>query len=313
MKTTAYVTHPDCSLHDTGWAHPDHQGRLAGIARAVYRDMLALHEPLVELEPEPAGTDDLLLAHSAAYIERVRGAAEEAERVGRVQTFGPAGRVSGRSWDAARAAVGCGIAAVDAVLGGTVGNAFCAVRPPGNDVGVDGGRGYGLFNTAAIAAVHALRRRELKRVLILELVAAAGWGTAEIAARHPGIAFTSVHQRSGGDGEWPEGVTAVALEPGAASAEAIHALERALTAAHADPPPDLIILSLGLDILAADPVGGLRVDPGSVHDLTRVVTRRAGELCGGRLVSVLEGGYDAQAAGSAVVQHLHALAGLDRA
>ena len=312
MKTTAYVTHPDCSLHDTGWAHPEHQGRLAGIARAVYRDMLTLHEPLVELEPEPAGADDLLLAHSAAYIERVRDAAEEAERLGRVQSFGPAGRVSGRSWDAGRAAVGCGVAAVDAVLGGMVRNAFCAVRPPGNDVGVDDGRGYGLFNTAAIAAVHAHKRRGVTRVLILELVAAAGWGTAEIAARHPGIAFTSIHQRSG-DGAWPDGATAVPLEPGAGSAEAIQALERALTGAGTDPPPDLIVLSLGLDVLAGDPVGGLCVEPGSLHDLTRVVTRRADELCGGRLVSVLEGGYDARAAGAAVVQHLRALAGLDRA
>lgn len=313
MKTTAYVTHPDCSLHDTGWAHPEHQGRLAAISRAVYRDMLTLHEPLLEVEPEPASAEDLLLAHSAEYVERVRRAAEEAERIGAVQPFGAAARISGRSWDAARAAAGCGIAAVDVVLDGAVRNAFCAVRPPGNEVGVDGGRGYGLFNTAAIAAVHASERRELARVLIVELVSAAGWGTGEIAARRSRIRFATVHEQPAANGGWPDGTTALALQPGAGAGEAIRMLERALPDVQAATPPDLIVLSLGLDALASDPIGGLCIEPRSVHDLTVLVRRRADELCGGRLVSVLEGGYDASASGSAVVQHLRALAGLEPA
>lgn len=310
MKTTAYVTHSDCSLHDTGWAHPEHQGRLAGIARAVYRDMLALHEPLLEVEPEPATADDLLLVHSPAYVQHVRAAAREAERIGEVQGFGAASRVSGRSWDAAVAAVGAGMAAVDAVLDGTVRNAFCAVRPPGSDVGPEGGEGFGIFNTAAVAAAHLRGRRGVERVLILEVGAAAGRGTAAVAAQHPGIRYASVHERTEDGWTLPPETVAVPIEAGSSGGRVQDAIRELLQPATIDFRPGFLILSLGLDALSTDPVGGLAVEPRDLYDLTGIIVEAADELCGGRLVSILEGGYDARAAGSAVVHHLRSLADL---
>lgn len=310
MKTTAYVTHPDCSRHDTGWAHPEHQGRLAAIARAVYRDMLTLHEPLLEMEPAAASVDDLRLAHSPAYVERVRVAAEAAGVAGAVQPFGDAGRISGASWDAATAAAGVGIAAVDAVMDEVVGNAFCAVRPPGSGVGIHGGSGFGLFNTACVAAVHLRRRRGVEGVLVLEVGAAAGWGSAEIAAAHEGVAYAGVHGPSDGSRSFPPEARVRSVASGAEGGAVIEALDGVIAEAAGDLRPGLIVLSLGLDLLDGDPLGGLAVRPREVHDLTRLVMQRAEAICGGRLVSVLEGGYDANAAGAAVVQHLRALAGL---
>lgn len=313
MKTTAYVTHSDCSLHDTGWAHPEHQGRLAGIARAVYRDMLTLYEPLLELEPAPATRGDLLLAHSREYIDRVRAASEAAEETGTVHPFGAEGRVSGRTWDAAVAAVGAGITAADAVLDGTVRNAFCAVRPPGSDVGVDGGFAFGIFNTAAIAARHLQVRHGIEAVLVLEIGAAAGVGTAQICSAHAGLRYTGVHQRGARGPTWPGDARVLAVEAGASGVELEVSVEQVLARALEGFRPEFLVLSLGLDLLEGDPVGGLAVQPSDVYDLTKLVEARATELCGGRMISILEGGFDARASGTAVVQHLRALSGLPAA
>lgn len=338
---TAYVTHSDCSRHDTGWAHPEHQGRLAAVSRAVYRDMLTLFDELREVEAVPATEEDLQLAHEARYVGRVRAAAAAAARAGETLPFEGDVRVSGATWDAVRAAAGAGITAVDAVLRAEVGNAFCAVRPPGNQAGIAGPGGFGIFNTVAIAARHLRERRGLDRVLIVEWGAAAGRGTAEIAARDPGVRFASVHQRTGSDPRdaapphggvatraahameaarhdgsiagWPGSPAVAPVDAGAGGAEVLSALESVLRDATADFQPQFVLLSLGLDALAGDPVGGLSLAPLDAFTLTGPVMELAADLCEGRLVSVLEGGYDAPATGTAVVQHLRALAGLSAA
>lgn len=313
MTRTAYVTHSDCSLHDTGWKHPEHQGRLAKVSRAVYRDMLTLFEPMREMEGVPATEADLLLAHDERYIERVRGAAAEAAESGEVVTLEGEVRVSGASWDAVRAAVGCGITAVDAVLAGDVANAFCAVRPPGHQAGIARPGGYCIFNTVAVAARHALDRRGLERLLVVEISAAPGTGTAEILGDSRGVRFATVHQDPERELRWPANASVERLPAGADGAAALAALERAMDSATDGFRPELVLLSLGLDALATDPVGGLGIAVPEVHTLTRAVMARAADLCHGRLVSVLEGGYDASATGAAVVQHLRAMTGLEPA
>lgn len=313
MTRTAYVTHSDCSRHDTGWKHPEHQGRLAKVSRAVYRDMLTLFEPMREMEGVPATVDDLLLAHDEAYVERVRGAVAEAAGSGEVVTLEDDVRVSAASWDAVLAAVGCGITAVDAVLAGDVVNAFCAVRPPGHQAGIAGPGGFCIFNTVAVAARHALERRGLERVLVVEFSAAPGTGTAEIVGDSPGARFASVHQDPQREIEWPPIASVEILPGGTNGAAALAALERVMDRAISDFDPELVLLSLGLDALSTDPVGGLAITVPEVHTLTRAVMARAADLCDGRLVSVLEGGYDASATGAAVVQHLRAMTGLEPA
>lgn len=300
MKTTGYVSHSDCSRHDTGWRHPEHQGRLPAVARAVYRDMLTLFDPLLEIEAIPATPADLALAHTPAYIERLRTRSAEAEAAGAVLPFETEDAsggvmVSGASWDAARAAAGAGITAADAVFAGTVRNAFCAIRPPGSGAGRDFAGEFALFNNAAIAALH-LRRRGVGAVLILELGAQPSAGTADIVAHQPGVAYRAVHRRG--------------VAVGAGVDEISAALLAQLDAAAGEHRPEFLILSLGLDSLAGDPRGGWSLEPIDLHRLTAEIRGRADALCDGHLVSLLEGGYHPERTAAAVVQHLRAMTGL---
>ncbi|HEX8243476.1 MAG TPA: hypothetical protein VF541_08275, partial [Longimicrobium sp.] len=153
MKVTAYVSHEDCSRHDTGWNHPDHQGRLPAVTRAVYRDMPALFEPLLQVQGVPASEADLLRVHTRRYMDDVRRTAIAAAAEGRPLELGGV-PVSGASWDAALAAAGCAVTAADVVLRGEARNAFAAARPPGRGARADDAGEHSLFNNAAIAARH---------------------------------------------------------------------------------------------------------------------------------------------------------------
>ena len=294
MKTTAFVTHPDCSLHDTGWAHPEHQGRLPAVARAVYRDMLTLFEPLLEVEGAPASPEDLLLAHSPEYVERVRARSEESATAGETLVLEGETRVSGASWAAARAAVGCALTAVEVVLLGEVRNAFCAVRPPGHGAGRASSHSFALFNPVAIAALALRARHGIERVLVVDLGASPGVGTREILAEEPGVSLVALDEST--------------LPPAADGAAVLAALDGALDALATR--PDFVLLSLGCDALASDPRGSLSLLPADYHSLTTRLRERAEEWCDGRLVSLLEEGYDPAGMGAAVVQHLRALARL---
>lgn len=323
MPTTAYVSHYDTSRHDTGWNHPDHQGRLPALVRAVYRDMLTLHGHLLEVEARPAAEADLLLVHRPEYVRQVREAAEEAEREGKSISFQGDVVVSGASWDAALASVGAAITGVDAVLAGEARNAFCTARPPGRDALPDRSGGHSLFNSVAVAARHLRERRGVERVLVVDWGARAPLGTPTVLAGLPGVRLLSIHQHAAPalmEGDEPvipaeelPGVRSVGVEAGADGAAFGAALAAALEDEVAVAAPDFVLLSAGLDILVGDPLGGLAVTPREVFDLTAQVRGVADRACGGRLVSVLEGGYDPPALGRAAVQHLRALAGLEPA
>lgn len=289
MIPTAFVSHHHTALHDTGWGHPEHQGRLPALVRAVYRDMLTLHGHLLEVEARPATEEDLLRVHTPAYVRRVREAVEDAAREGRPRVLEGEVVVSGASWDAALAAAGAAITGVEAVLAGEARNAFCATRPPGRDAAPDRPGGHSLFNTAAIAARYLLDERGAGRVLLVDWGAEAPLGTPEVFADDPRVRLVSVRPRAGGD-----------------------PLHEALAGALAGVEEvDFVLLSAGFDLLAADPRGGAgAVEPREVYDLTLLVREAAERLCGGRLVSVLEGGYAPAETGKAVVQHLRALADL---
>lgn len=316
MKQTAFVTHHDCARHDTGWGHPDHQGRIPAVAQAVYRDMLTLFDPLLEVEALPATEVDLLLAHSAEYIARVRAAAADAAAAGTVGQLGGV-PISGASWDAATAAVGSGITAVDTVLRGEVRNAFCSVRPPGGGARRDEPGRFGLFNTVAVAARHLRERRGIERILVVSWGAFPPEGTEQILAPFPEISLLSFHQRhatsfadSAAPADGADGRLRVALEPGSDGEDLGRAQGAALAEIAEGAVPDFVLLAAGFDILAGDPQGGLAVTVEQVHELTEGIRRFADARCGGRLVSILEGGYAPAPTALAVVQHLRALAGL---
>ena len=309
-KVTAYVSHESCSLHDTGWSHPDHQGRLPAVTRAVYRDMVALYEPLLQVEGVPATEPQLLRVHTRRYVDDVRRTAIAAAAEGRPLELGGV-PVSGASWDAALAAAGSAITAGDAVMRGDVRNAFAAVRPPGRGAGADEPGEHSLFNNVAVAARHLREAHGSARVQVVAWGARPADAIRQVLAGDPGIGVLSIHPHPDAPAEANRNDVAVpAGSDGAAFARAMQ------VALHAVPPeasPDFVLLSAGFDILAGDPLGGLAVTPREVYDLTLALREWAEARAGGRLVSVLEGGYHASATGEAVVQHLRALAGLPAA
>lgn len=311
MKTTAYVSHFDCSRHDTGWRHPDHQGRLPAIARAVYRDMLTLFEPLLEMEGAAATADDLRLAHDEAYVAAVRERVAEAEQRSEAVSLEGDTVVSGASWDAAVAAVGTVVTAVEAVARGEVRNAFCATRPPGHGAGRARSGGYSLFNHVAVAALHARHRMGLDAVLVVDLGARPGLGSADILSGAPGVRLLMLHQeRHAALDRLYEAGHAAWVPPGSDGDRVAEDLTRLLDRGLADFRPEMVLVSLGFDALASDPLGDLALLPMDYHGLTLQLRSMAESRAGGRLVSVLEDGYDPQGTAAAVVHHVRALAGL---
>jgi acetoin utilization deacetylase AcuC-like enzyme len=313
IPSTAYVGHGDCPRHDTGWSHPDHQGRLPAIARALYRDTPALMADVVQIEAAAAATEEeLRRVHTARHVEAVRRRSAEAGAAGRTLEVDGV-PVSAASWLAATAAAGTALTAVDTVLAGGARNAFAAARPPGAGARPDAAGGFALFNNVAIAARHLRERHGLGRVLTVSWAAAHPAALAEILGRDHETPLVSLHAdprafpdpRPHADASFDGGG---ALRPGAIGGDVAQALAAALDGVAR--APDFVLLAAGFDVLAGDPVGGLGVSPDEVHPLTRVLVEWTEARCGGRLVSVLEGGYDAAATARAVVQHVRALAGL---
>jgi acetoin utilization deacetylase AcuC-like enzyme len=302
---TAFVSHPDCARHDTGWKHPDHQGRLPGLVRAVYRDMLTLHGHLLEVEASPATEEDLRLVHTDAYIERVRRASAAAAAAGQPQPFAGEVVVSGATWEAATAAVGTALTGVGAVLRGDARSAFCAARPEGFAAAAGAAGGFSVFNSVAVAARHLRERRGVDRLLVVQWGGIAPVATADLLAGDEGTRVLAVREARGPAAAGEAHV--VTLPPGSDGALFAGALEAALSELLGGFQPEFVLLAAGFDPLAADPLGSLRLEPIDYHGLTRILVEVAEDVCGGRLVSVLEGGYDPPALGRAVVQHLRAL------
>lgn len=282
------------------------------MARAVHRDMLTLFERLLEVEGIHAQVADLEIAHDPVYIERVAARCREAEEAGTVLDLEGEVRVSGASWDALLASVGCVLTAVEKVEQGEARNAFCAVRPPGHGAGAATPGGFSIFNGAAIAALRAARRTPATPVWVIDLGARRGGGTAELLAGQENVALMDIHEApaDGDRGAAAAGVIHRALPPGSGIDGALSALRGAMDQMESVLTPELIILSLGCDALAADPLGRLALQPRDYHALTLEIRQRADRLCGERLVSILEEGYAPTEMGQAVVQHLRALADL---
>jgi acetoin utilization deacetylase AcuC-like enzyme len=304
----AFISHADCGRHDTGWGHPEHVGRLRAIPRALRNDV-ELYGAIEHLEGRHATEDDLVLVHEPAYVARVRALAAQGGGSFDADTVASEG-----SWNAATAGAGCALDGVDLALAGTTTRSFCAVRPPGHHALRASAMGFCLFGNVAIAAHHARRARKLDRVLIVDWDVHHGNGTQSLVEHDPGIRFVSMHQwpwypgTGAADDRGPKrSVWNVPLPAGLPRERYVGELLRAVDAATTGFVPDLVLVSAGFDSLAGDPLGGFTLEMDDVTRLTREMVSRAGHWCGGRLVSVLEGGYAPDRLGEAAVAHLRAL------
>jgi acetoin utilization deacetylase AcuC-like enzyme len=307
--TVAFISHSDCGRHDTGWGHPEHVGRLRAITRAL-RNHMELFARLEHVEGRHATADELALVHDPSYIREV--AAVVRDGGGRLD---PDTVASEGSWDAATAAAGCVLDAVDMAFDGRATRSFCAVRPPGHHALRARAMGFCLFSNVALAAHYARRRHGAERVLIVDWDVHHGNGTQALVESDPGIHFVSMHQWPWYPGTGPAedrgngNVWNLPMPPSLPPEQYVSTLQRGIEAATTNFTPDLVLISAGFDSMRGDPLGGFTLEPEHMAELTRFLVERAEHWCGGRVVSALEGGYDPGRLGEGCVAHLEGMSG----
>ena len=310
MKT-ALLADATCLEHDTGHGHPESLRRFDAVVRAL--EAAGLREKMLPLEPRAVTREDLLLAHTPKYV----ALAEEEIRGGAVQLSTGDTMVSRHSWEAAMAAVGSGLAAVDAVMAGKAARAFCVVRPPGHHAREDQGMGFCVFNNIALAARHAQRRHGIARVLVVDWDVHHGNGTQDIFYEDGSVFFFSTHQSPWypGTGHADEtgagagqGTTLNCPLPAFSGRKEIFAcFEGKLLPAMETFRPEFVLISAGFDSRRADPLGQFLLTDTDFADLTRMVLKIAEQHAKGRMVSLLEGGYNLRGLASAATAHVTAL------
>ena len=271
---------------------------------------------LYRIEAPPADLEWITQVHTPEYVERIRLACRWLKEGNtNVDTLDVS--VTGRSFDVAVCAVGGVLSGVDAVMDGKVHNAFCAVRPPGHHAGPDKAMGFCLFNNVAIAARYLQRKYRLKRILIIDWDCHHGNGTQDIFYNDPDVFYFSTHQSpfypsSGFPGETggpqaPGTKLNVPLQKGTGDEVVLKAYQDLLGPAARAFRPDFILISAGFDAARGDLLGGLTLSPQAYRDMTRFVKRLADDLCHGRIVSALEGGYSLKQLPDCVEAHVRAL------
>jgi acetoin utilization deacetylase AcuC-like enzyme len=297
--------------HRTGAGHPERPERLAAIVERLGKS--GLSNQLLLLRPVPAAPEWLSTVHTPAYIERVRQSCRQG--AGYVDSADTP--VSADSYQAALSAVGGVLAALDAVMDGRARNGFCAVRPPGHHALKDRAMGFCLFNNVAIAARYLQKQHKLARVLIVDWDVHHGNGTQAAFYQDPTVFYFSTHQSpfypgTGAAGERGAGkgvgfTLNVPLPAGSGDAEYAKAFEEKLRPAADAFRPDFVLVSAGFDAADGDLLGRMKLTPGGYAALTRIVKSIAERHCQGRLVSMLEGGYNLEILASSVEAHVRIL------
>lgn len=314
----AVFTHPDCVRHEAGSGHPERPARIEAVLAGVRAAAAAGRDGVQERRGRYASEDELALVHPRSHIERMRAACERAAERGHVYLDGDTA-VNAASYDAARAAAGCALDAVDAVAGGEVAHAFCVVRPPGHHATADRAMGFCLFNNAAIAVRYAQMRWSHRRAVVVDWDLHHGNGTQDIFYEDADVYYVSIHQSplypgtgaasERGRGNGVGATRNLPQPPGLPPETYADALRRAIDEIAEEFHPDLIVVSAGFDAAAGDPLGGLTLRPLEYYDWTVRLADWARSACDGRLVSVLEGGYDLGNLRRCAAAHAAALCG----
>jgi len=306
--TTLLLTHTALLHHDTGFGHPERADRLRAIESALEQErfhfLLRDQAPLADL-----ATIERL--HPRAYIETVRAAIPKRDH----NWLDPDTAVSPGSWDAALRAVGAAIYAADQIMAGRAKNAFCAVRPPGHHAEPARAMGFCLFDTVAIAALHARAVHGAERVAVVDFDVHHGNGTQAAFWSDKNLFYGSTHQLPLFPGTGALSETGVGnifnapLNPGDDGDDFREAmLSRILPALH-DFGPDFLFISAGFDAHVRDPLAQLRLTEADFVWITERLLDVAAKHSGGKLVSTLEGGYDLDALASSTSAHVAALMG----
>lgn len=308
MKT-ALVHHDIYQKHDTGPGHPETPLRYEAVMRTL-RDDEKLWKSLVEITPDKASKGLVQAAHTPQHFKHVENAfANGVDRLDMDTTL------SMHSFDASLYAAGGVIAAVDAVMQGEADNAFVAVRPPGHHATAENAMGFCLFNNVAIGARYAQNKyKEVDRVAIVDWDVHHGNGTQGIFYDDPTVHFFSMHQYpwypgtgSRGESGFGRGLGTtlnIPVKANTRAGEQRRMFEAALEDIAKKFSPDLIMISAGFDAHLTDPLGQLRLEDADFASLTNSVKQWAADVCRGRVVSALEGGYNLETLGETVRNHV---------
>ena len=305
---TAFVTHPSCALHDMGSYHPESPLRLAAITDRLIAAGLLQYLDVVEA---PRATrEQLERVHRPAYIDDL---AARSPREGIVH-LDPDTAINPHSLEAAYHAAGAGVIATDMVVAGQAANAFCRVRPPGHHALPDRAMGFCIFNNIAVAAAHAIERHGLERVAIVDFDVHHGNGTEAMFADDPRVMLCSTFQHpfypyQGADSGSAH-IVNVPLPAGTRGDRFRAAVvDRWLPALRAF-EPRMIFISAGFDGHREDDMAHFGLVEADYVWVTQQVVEIAQEFAGGRIVSMLEGGYNLDALGRSATEHIRVLAGL---
>ncbi len=299
-------THPSSLRHVTPNGHPECSDRI----KAVNQILSSEHFRDLARREAPRGRDeDILRAHAYEHLERIRAISPSEG----FEYLDPDTPMSPGSLEAALHAVGAATAAVDAVFQGEADNAFCALRPPGHHAETRRAMGFCLFNQAAIAAHYARERYDAERVAVVDFDVHHGNGTQEIFWSDPNLFYGSTHQMPlfPGSGDVQEtgvgNIFNAPLRAGEGSEQFREAMGSVILPALDAFVPDLVIVSAGFDAHHRDPLGSLQLTEEDFAWVTLKLMEAAEIHCGGRVISVLEGGYDLQGLAASVGIHVQAL------
>lgn len=311
MARTGFVYHPSYLQHEMGVGHPESPARLRAILARLEAD--GLLDRLVRLEPVPADDQWITQIHAASYVAALTTQAPASGH----RALDPDTSMSPGTLEAAYLAVGGALVAADAIMAGTVENAFCAVRPPGHHAERSRAMGFCFFNTVAIATRYLQRRHGIERVLIVDWDVHHGNGTQQAFYDDPSVLFFSTHQfpfypGTGGAAERGQGAGAgytinVPLPAGQDDEAYRQIFQQVLVPAADGFKPDFVLVSAGFDAHRDDPLASMALTEDGYADLTGLVTGIAAQHCRGRLLSCLEGGYHLEALPASVQRHVVAL------
>jgi acetoin utilization deacetylase AcuC-like enzyme len=303
------VLDPVFFMHDPGPTHPESPMRL----RAVEEGIKALDLPITPIPARPASREELCLVHTPDYVDSILNLKIE----GIVQ-LDPDTIASPYSAEAAKKAAGGTIEAVDRVMRGELRKAFCAVRPPGHHAEPNHAMGFCIFNNIAIGAAHAISRWGLERIAIIDWDLHHGNGTQDVFYETDEVLYISLHQSpfypgTGGEIEKGEGKGLgfninIPMVPGSSDDDFRGAFQEIVIPALSNYKPELLLISVGFDSHRDDPLGDLYLTTEYFGEMTMQLNQIAGLYCEGRVISVLEGGYNPQVLKECVTLHLKELA-----
>ena len=304
--TTLLFTHPASLLHVTPEGHPERVDRIKVVNQILgsphFKELLRREAPL-------GRDEDILRAHAYEHLERVRALSPTEG----FEYLDPDTAMSPGTLEAALRGVGAATAAVDAVFRGDADNAFCALRPPGHHAESRRAMGFCFFNQAAIAAHYARDRYDAERVAVVDFDVHHGNGTQDIFWSDPDLFYGSTHQMPLYPGTGAVQETGVGnifnapLRAGDGSEQFREAMNSVILPALDSFGPDLVIISAGFDAHHRDPLGSLQLSEEDFAWVTLKLMEAAEIHCGGRIVSVLEGGYDLQGLAASTGIHVQAL------